>query len=80
MAIILKPERLTMTNQNSIPNLFTVKQFCEKHSVISYGSLRDRLFHSQTNGLKASGAVVRNGRRILIDEEKFFNWLREYGA
>lgn len=43
--------------------------------------IQDKIYwNSRTNGLKASGAIIRNGRRILIDEEKFFNWLREYGA
>jgi hypothetical protein len=25
--------------------------------------------------LEASGAIIRNGRRILIHEERFFQWL-----
>ena len=68
-----------MTNQNSIPSLLTVNQFCEKHVAFTYGGIRDRIFHAESNGLKKFGAILRNGRRVLIDEEKFFNWLREYG-
>ncbi len=69
-----------MLNQNRIPPLSTVNQFCEKYPAFTHGGLRDRIFHAETNGLKKMGAILRNGRRVLIDEEKFFDWLREYGA
>ena len=61
---------------NQIPFLLTVKQFCEKHPAFTQGGLRDRIFHANTNGLRVTGAILRNGRRVLIDEEKFFQWLR----
>lgn len=69
-----------MSNQNPIPPLSTVKQFCEKNPAFTHGGIRDRIFHADTNGLKKLGAVLRNGRRVLINEEKFFQWLQEYGA
>jgi hypothetical protein len=69
-----------MSNQNPIPPLSTIKQFCNKYPAFTEGGIRDRVFHANSNGLKKFGAILRNGRRVLIDEEKFFNWLREYGA
>ena len=57
------------------PILSTVKQFSEKHLAFPIGGLRHRIFHEETNGLKRSGAIIRNGRRVLITEEKFFAWL-----
>jgi len=60
----------------AIPTLLTVNQFSEKHPAFPKGGLRHRIFHSEINGLKASGALVRNGRRVLIDEEKFFEWVK----
>ena len=57
------------------PIFLTVKQFSEKHPAFPIGGLRHRIFHEQTNGLKKSGAIIRNGRRVLINEEKFFVWL-----
>ena len=60
----------------SIPSLLTVRQFTQKHPAFPEGGLRHRIFHADTNGLKESGAIVRNGRRVLIDEEKWFSWLR----
>ncbi len=69
-----------MININSIPALSTVKQFCQKYPAFTEGGIRDRIFYADSNGLKKIGAILRNGRRVLIDEEKFFNWLKENQA
>lgn len=69
-----------MLNQNQIPQLSTVNQFCKKYPAFTLGGIRDRIFHAETNGLKKMGAILRNGRRVLIDEEKFFLWLKEKQA
>jgi len=58
-----------------IPTYLTVNQFCERHPAFKLGGVRHNIFHEKTNGLAESGAIVRNGRRILINEEKFFDWL-----
>ena len=54
-------------------NLFTVKQFASKHPAFSEASLRYHIFHEETNGLKS--VLVRVGRKILIKEDAFFNWV-----
>ena len=39
-----------------------------------------RITHEGTkpgNGLIESGAIIRIGRRVLIDEAKFFDWVRQ---
>jgi hypothetical protein len=64
----------------TIPKLLTVKQFSQKHPAFPEGGLRFRIFHADTNGMNAAGVLVRNGRRVLIDEEQFFSWLRNWGA
>jgi len=58
-----------------IPTYLTVNQFCERHPAFALGGVRHNIFHEKTNGLAESGAIVRNGRRVLINEEKFFDWL-----
>jgi len=63
----------------TIPTLLTVKQFSQKYVAFPEGGLRWRIFHAKKNGLALSGALVHNGRRILIDEERFFNWIRREG-
>lgn len=59
-----------------IPNLLTVRQFSQKHPAFPEGGLRHRIFNADNNGLTESGAIIRNGRKVLIDEEKFFDWLQ----
>ena len=58
-----------------IPNLLTVRQFTQKHPAFPAGGIRFRIFHAGENGLAESGAIVRVGRKVLIDETKFFAWI-----
>ena len=65
------------------PVLLTVRQFAEKHPAFSQGALRNLIFLAGSrlssqgriagNGL--DDALVRVGRKVLIDEAKFFNWI-----
>ncbi|WP_058530856.1 hypothetical protein [Legionella rubrilucens] len=64
-----------MDNLTQIPSLFTVKQFCEKHPAFTHGGIRHLIFHASTNGLEKMRVLIRNGRRILINEAAFFNWI-----
>ena len=61
--------------QSSNPTLSTVQQFCEKHPFISQGGLRFQIFNAQQNGLSAHGAIIRLGRKVLIDESRYFDWV-----
>lgn len=64
---------MSPTNDRKI---YRVSRFAEKHSdAFTEPALRWMLFHRQSNGLANSGAVIQNGRAILIDETKFFAWL-----
>ena len=60
----------------SIPTILTVKMFSKKHPAFPMGGLRHNIFHADFNGMSKYGVLVRHGRRVLIDEEKFFEWLR----
>ena len=63
--------------------LLTVRQFADKHQAFPQGSLRNLIFLAenrktskgviQGNGLDV--ALVRIGRKLLIDEGKFFQWI-----
>jgi hypothetical protein len=59
-----------------LPTLLTVKQFSEKHPAFTHGSIRALIFNESSNGLAKAGAIVRIGRRVLVDEEKFFGWAK----
>ncbi len=56
-------------------NLFTVSQFCEKHKCFTQGAMRWHLFNAANNGLAVTGAIIRVGRRVYIDEDLFFSWI-----
>ena len=64
-----------------IPTLLTFKFFHQKHSLaVTIGGLRNQIFHADKNGLQQSGAIIRLGRKILINEEKFFAWIEGGGS
>ena len=64
----------------AIPSLLTVKQFVNKDQAFTEGGIRFQIFNEKTNGLKESGAIVRMGRKVLINEEKYFQWLESQQA
>ena len=51
----------------------TVKQVANKHPAFSESSIRYHIFHERTNGL--ARAIRRIGRKILINETLFLEWL-----
>ena len=61
------------------PTYLTVRQFAEKHPAFPEGGIRHRIFHEHSNGLAKSGAIIRNGRKLLIREDRFFAWLEATG-
>jgi hypothetical protein len=58
-----------------IPTYSTVKIFCERHPAFKQGGMRAQIFNEKNNGLAESGAIVRNGGKVLINEQKYFSWM-----
>jgi len=58
-------------------NILSVSQFAARWPAWSQASLRNLIFQSHQNGLDDSGAILRLGRRRLIDEQAFFRWLAQ---
>ena len=56
-------------------NLKTVTQFSEENPAFPIGGLRWQIFNEDTNGLKAAGAIVRIGRKVLINVDRYFDWI-----
>ena len=54
--------------------LIPVPKWNELHLWPTIGALRHYIFNAETNGF--STCIVRVGSRILIDEDKFFEWAR----
>ncbi len=65
------------TTTPSTQPLMTVKRLCEIWpDICRRGGVRSQIFHADKNGLAKSGAIIRNGRRVLIDPERYLDWLR----
>ena len=71
----------------SVQTLFTIRQFCEREPAWTPQALRNLILNAedrlnsrgekiQGNGLKNSGAIVRVGNRVLIDDQLFLAWAR----
>lgn len=68
------------------PVFRTVEQFAEVHPVFTASALRNLIFKAEPrksslgeipgNGLIEAGAILRVGRKVLIDEDRFFAWVR----
>jgi hypothetical protein len=61
------------TDQHTHPRLIPLTKWNEYHPWPPPGGLRYLVFHSKTNGFDQ--VIKRCGRRILIDEVAFFDWV-----
>lgn len=59
----------TVKNRRLIP----ITQWSESHSYPPLGQLRALVFNSKRNGFDQ--CIRRIGKRILIDERAFFEWV-----
>ena len=50
--------------------LYTIPQFCSVEKAYTPGGVRWKIFN-QADELEASGALVRDGRRVLLHRRKF---------
>ena len=67
--------------------LSTVKQFSKKHPVFTEPGIRNLIFKAEIrqsskgeipgNGLIECGAIIRVGRKVIVDDDKFLNWVRQ---
>lgn len=62
-----------MSTQNDT-RLIPLTEWNKYHSWPPQGGLRHLVFHAEGNGFK--DAFVRVGRRVLIDEAKFFECIK----
>ena len=65
-------KRLTTRGEN----LRTIAQVAEQCPAFSEAALRKMILRAQFNGLEP--AIVRLGRRVLIDSERFNQWLNQH--
>ena len=78
----------TATVDSAPRDLFTVAQFSARRPAWTQSALRNLILNSADrvnsrgeripgNGLAEGGAIVRVGRRVLIDEGAFFQWVAQ---
>ena len=65
---------MTAENTTSVcRRLIPITRWNNFHAWPPVGGLRHLVFHEKTNGFDS--CLVRVGRRVLIDEIKFFEWV-----
>lgn len=72
------------------PRYLTVAQFSERNAAFTEPAIRNLVFKADSrestrgtipgNGLIEAGAIVRLGRKVLIHEGHFFEWIEAQGA
>lgn len=73
-----------------LPRYLTVAQFAERNPAFSESAIRNIVFKADArkstrgtipgNGLIECGALLRLGRKVLIHEGRFFQWIESHGA
>ena len=68
-------------------HIFSVAQFSQRNPIYTQPALRNLIFKAESrkssrgeilgNGLLECGAILRVGSKVLIDEDKFFGWVRQ---
>lgn len=71
--------------QDAPPPIFTVAQFAERNPAFTQPALRNLIFKAEErqstkgvidgNGLLEAGAIIRHGRKVMLHEQRFFDWL-----
>jgi hypothetical protein len=56
-------------------HLRTVAQFAREYDAFREPSIRWLIFKARENGLEKAGAIVRIGRRVYLDPQRFFAWV-----
>ncbi|WP_038054743.1 hypothetical protein [Thioalkalivibrio sp. ALJ1] len=68
-----------MSANETSSRLLTFSQFTEAHPAFTVGGLRHLRFR-KGDELEAAGAVVRFGRRVMVDEHRMIEFIRNGGA
>ncbi len=58
------------------PTFVSINQLAQRQPALTVGGLRHWIFNEEKNGLKDSGAIIRIGKKLVIDEGKFIAWIQ----
>ena len=67
-----------MQTNETPPRLIPLTKWNEYHAWPPAGGLRHLVFHAKQNGFDA--VIRRVGRRVLIEEGAFFQWVESQNA
>ena len=70
----MSEEKASVTTSRLIP----ASEWPQHHPWPPIGGLRHLIFNESTNGF--SNVIKRVGRRVLVDEKKFFEYVEEMNA
>jgi hypothetical protein len=80
---------MSAANDTAFPrDLYSVAQFSDRRPAWTQAALRNYILNANDrmnsrgeripgNGLAEAGAIVRVGRKVLIDEQAFFRWIAD---
>ena len=63
-------------SRNMVPRFATAKQLAKIEPSFSLSSIRWAIFNADNNGFNT--AIVRIGRKVLIDVEAFYVWIKTH--
>ena len=66
-----------MPTTDKCTRLLTVSEWAKVHTWPPEGGMRHLIFNASTNGFDQ--VIRRVGRRVLIDESAFFQWVNSKG-
>lgn len=67
--------RLREVERRHAPGLVTIKQAAQRIPALTEDALRAHIKRRKKNGLQETGALIKKGRRWLIDLSKLVRWL-----
>ena len=55
--------------------LVTKKDLAEMYPCFGLGGINKQIFRANYNGLHKFGAIIKCGRKVLIDLDRYLQWL-----
>lgn len=89
-SVIASPIATEFSDLPLRPGYFTVAQFAKRNRAFTEPAIRNLVFKADArestrgtipgNGLIEAGAIVRIGRKVLLNEGRFFAWVESQGS
>jgi len=69
--------RVQLLEGHHKPGLVTIKQAAQRIPALTEDAIRAHVKRREANGLLASKALIKKGKRWLIDLDRFNRWLKK---